>query len=105
MPLDVAADAGTDQNDDENYYAEDPENDGLGAEEYYNVQRDMLGMLFDLACAWQCSYRGSGITQPVLRITDQNDDENYYAEDPENDGLGAEEYYEEDIGSVDDYAL
>jgi hypothetical protein len=34
--------------------------------------------------------------------TDQNDDENYYAEDPENDGLGAEEYYEEDIGSVDD---
>lgn len=35
VPLDVAADAGRDQNDDENYYGEDPENDDLGAEEYY----------------------------------------------------------------------
>ncbi|KGO38751.1 Uncharacterized protein family UPF0646 [Penicillium expansum] len=35
VPLDVTADAGTDQNDDENFYGEELENDDLGAEEYY----------------------------------------------------------------------
>lgn len=35
VPLDVAAAAGTYENDDEHYYGEDPENDDLGAEEYY----------------------------------------------------------------------
>ncbi|KOS38573.1 hypothetical protein ACN38_g10599 [Penicillium nordicum] len=35
IPLDVAVDAGIDQNDEEDYYEEDLENDDLGAQEYY----------------------------------------------------------------------
>ncbi|CAI7671611.1 unnamed protein product [Penicillium discolor] len=45
VPLDVAGDAGRDQNDEENYYGEDLENDDLGAEEYY--EHEDLGSVDD----------------------------------------------------------
>lgn len=45
VPLDVAGDAGGDQNDEENYYGEDLENDDLGAEEYY--EHEDLGSVDD----------------------------------------------------------
>ncbi|CAG8909717.1 unnamed protein product [Penicillium egyptiacum] len=45
VPLDVAADAGTDQKDNENYYAEDPEDDDLGPDEYY--EHEVIGAVDD----------------------------------------------------------
>ncbi|CAI7607055.1 unnamed protein product [Penicillium glandicola] len=55
-PPDVAADAGTEQNDTENYYGEDLENDDLGAEEYY--EHEDIGSVDD-SDAFQKDITGS----------------------------------------------
>ncbi|OQD62782.1 hypothetical protein PENPOL_c011G04024 [Penicillium polonicum] len=55
-PLDVAADAGKDQNDEENYYGEDLDNDDLGAEEYYEYED--IGSVDDSE-AFQKDFTGS----------------------------------------------
>ena len=55
-PLDVVADAGKDQNDEENYYGEDLDNDDLGAEEYYEYED--IGSVDDSE-AFQKDFTGS----------------------------------------------